>query len=413
MTGRIIPEELKLSLIGDDERGYDFITEKDILALKALTSDQGILSLYMDIRPEQLQNNPLGLRYKSLIAQARASIDDRNALKLFDAVVADIGKLLENNYSRPRGRGLAIFAAPKKFSPKRDRAVKYEKFLVYHLPEAPADTLAWGTTPALTPLLIQLDEHEPTGVVLADRRRARFFIYYMGEAAEYSISEVDETPPKTKALGWGAHNHEQWLEEQYRKHLRNIAAFTEMIAKKAGWKWLVLAGPDEIPAELSRYLSKTLKDKLLAPTALSLDATYNDIRDKVAPLVQEAEAREETQILETFVGEMERESGRAVAGLADTTLAAQQARIGVLIFPPDLRYAGWQCQSCGGLMADLTAAPPEQCVYCGGPLKEIPDIVTVAALQTLNLGGHVEVVRNKENQAVIKTHGGIGALLRY
>jgi len=103
----------------------------------------------------------------------------------------------------------------------------------------------------------------------------------------------------------------------------------------------------------------------------------------------------------------------AVAGLADTTLAAQQARIGTLIFPPDIIHTGWQCQSCGGLMADLTDAPPKQCIYCGGPLKEIPDIVTVAATQTMNLGGHVEVVRDKENQSVIKTHGGIGALLRY
>lgn len=413
MTGRIIPEELVLSLIGDDERGYDFITEQDIRMLKALTSDQGILTLYMDIRPERLQSNPLGLRYKALIPPVRAGITDRNALLLFDAVVADVGKLLENNYNRPRGRGLAIFAAPEKFSPKRDRAVKYEKFLVYHLPEAPEDMLTWGATPALTPLLIQLDEHEPTGVVVADRRRARFFVYYMGEAAEYSISEVDETPPKTKALGWGAHNHEQWQEEQYRKHLRNVAAFTEVIANKAGWKWLALAGPDEIPAELTRYLSKPLKDKLLAPITLPLGVTYNDVRDKVAPLVQTAETREETQILETFVGELERESGRAVAGLADTTLAAQQARIDTLIFPSGLTHAGWQCQSCGGLMADLADASPEQCIYCGGPLKEIPDIVSVAAMQTLNLGGHVEVVREKENQTIINTHGGIGALLRY
>ncbi len=413
MTGRIIPEEMALSLIGDDERGYDFITEKDILALKTFSSDQGVLTLYMDIRPERLQDNPLGLRYKNLISPVRPEIHDRNALLLFDAVTADIGRLLENTYSRSRGRGLAIFAAPQKFSPKRDRAVRYEKFLVYHLPEAPQDMLAWGATPALTPLLIQLDEHEPTGVVLTDRRRARFFVYYMGEAAEYGISEVDETPPKTKALGWGAHNHEQWQEEQYRKHLRHVAAFTEAIADKAGWKWLVLAGPDEIPAELTRYLAKPLKDKLLDAITLSLNVTYNDVRDKVAPLVQEAEVREEAQILKTFIGELARESGRAVAGLADATLAAQQARIDTLIFPPDFIQPGWQCQSCGGLIADLADTPPEQCIYCGGPLKKIPDIVTVAAMQTLNLGGHVEVVRDKENQSVIKTHGDIGALLRF
>ena len=413
MTAKIDSDELVLQLIGDDERGYDFIKEEDILALKALTSEQGVFTLYMDIRPERLQSEPLALRYKNLAAQVRASISDRNALLLFDAVASDIGKLLEINYKRPRGRGLAIFAAPQSFSPKGDRQVKYQIFLDYHLPEAPQDLLTWGATPTLTPLLVQLDEHEPTGVVLADRRRARFFIYYMGEVAEYNIAEVDETPPKTRALGWGAHNHEQWQEEHYRQHFRNVASMTDVIARRAGWKWLVLAGSDEIPAELSDFLPKALQEKLLGHLALPLTITYNDVRNQVAPLVQAAETREEKKTLETFVGELARSNGRAVSGLADTTMAVQQARVATLIFPADFTYPGWQCQTCGGLMADIVETPPEECIYCGGPLKAIPDIVSVAAAQTLSMGGHVEVVRDKDNLAVLKTHGDIGALLRF
>ncbi len=413
MSPKINEYELALELIGDDERGYDFITEKDILALKSLSSDQGVFSLYMDIRPERLQREPLMLRYKNLVSQKRVYIADRNELLLFDAVASDIGKLLENSYSRSRGRGLVIFAAPQKFSPKGDRSVKYDRFLVYHLPEAPTDFLAWGKLPSLTQLLIQLDEHEPVGVVLADRRRARFFIYYMGEAAEYNIVEVDDTPAKTRALGWGAHNHEQWQEEHYRQHFRNVATLTDVIARKAGWKWLALAGPDEIPAELADYLPKVLQGKLLGSLAMSLNVTYNDVRDRVAPLVREAEEREEAERLEAFVGELARDQGRAVAGLADTTLAAQQARIATLFFPPDFVQNGWLCRSCGGLIADLTDTPPETCIYCGGPLDEVPDVVSLIATQTLRLGGHVEVVRNKENQVILEKHGNIGALLRF
>ena len=413
MMAKINADELMLELIGDDERGYDFITADEILALKSLSSEQGVFTLYMDIRPERLNREPVMLRYKNLVSEQRKRISDRNELLLFDAVSADIGKLLENGYQRSRGRGLVIFAVPQKFSLKGDRSVKYEKFLVYHLPEAPTDLLVWGRLPALTQLLIQIDEHEPTGVVLVDRRRARFFVYYMGEAAEYNLVEVDETPSKTKSLGWGAHNHEQWQEEHYRQHFRNVASLTDVIARKAGWKWLVLAGPDAIPTEVSEYLPKALQEKLLGHINLSMNVTYNDVRDKVAPLVREAEVAEERAALEQFVGELESESGRAVAGLADVTLASQQARIGVLLFPPDFVHPGWQCQTCGGLIADLTEKAPEHCIYCGGPLAEVPDVVTLIAAQTLKLGGHVEVVRDKENQAILKTHGNIGALLRY
>ena len=413
MTTKFNADRIELQLIGDDERGYDFITAEEILSLKELFSEQNVFTLYMDISPAKLQREPLMIRYKNLLSPVQQQIEDRNEALLFNAVAEDIGKLLETNYARPRGRGLVIFAVPQKFSPKGERKVKYDKFLVYHLPESPNDFLAWGKAPVLTELLIQLDEHEPTGIVLADRRRARFFVFYMGETAEYNIVEVDETPAKTKAVGWGAHNHEQWQEEHYRQHFRNVAALTDIIARKAGWKWLILAGPDEIPGELEDYLSKGLQSKLIGKTNMSFNVTYNDVRDKVAPIVKQAEKQEEKEALEVFVGELARENGRAVAGLADTTLAAQQARIATLLFPPHFTHQGWQCQSCGGLMADILATPPTKCIYCGGPLQTISDVVSVVAAQTLKLGGHVEVVRDEENQAILKTHGNIGALLRF
>jgi len=415
MALKISADELVLDLIGDDERGYDFITEDDLLALKSFSSEQGMITLYLDTRPERIQVEPLILRYKNLVASVREGITERNELLLFDAVTSDLGSLLEHSLSRsPLGRGLVIFAAPKKFSPKRDREVKYDKFLIYHLPEAPTDHLAWGKLPVLTPLLVQLDEHEPTGVVLADRRRARYFVYYMGEAAEYTISEVDETPSKTKAVGWGAHNHEQWQEEHWRQHYRNVVELTEIIDRKARWKWLVIAGPDEVPRELAGMLPKVLKEKLLGTVNLSMHVTYNDVRDKVAPLVHEAEVREERERLEMLVGELERLQGRAVAGLADTTLAGQQGRIDTLFFPPDFVHKGWQCRNCQGLIADLAVRPPKSCLYCGSDqLEEVPDVITLLAEQTLNLGGHVEVVREAENQAILKNHGNVAALLRF
>ncbi len=413
MNTKFHADMIELELIGNDERGYDFITTEEVMSLKELFCEQNVFTLYMDISPSRLQREPLMTRYKNLLSPVQQQIKDRNEALLFNTVADNIGKLLEANYLRPRGRGLVIFAAPQKLSPKGDREVKYDKFLVYHLPESPNDFLAWGKSPVLTELLIQLDEHEPTGIVLADRHQARFFVSYMGEAIEYNVMEVDKATAKTKPVDWGTHNPEQKQEERHRQHFRNVAALTDIIARKAGWKWLVLAGPDEIPGELEDYLGKGLRSKLIGKTAMGLNATYNDVRDKVAPIVRQAEKQEEKETIETFVGELARERGRAVAGLADTTLAAQQARIATLIFPSHFTHEGWQCQSCGGLMADILTTPPTTCIYCGGSLETIPDVLSVAAAQTLKLGGHVEVVRDKENQALLEPHGNIGALLHF
>ncbi|NOX60919.1 MAG: hypothetical protein GXP42_03075 [Chloroflexi bacterium] len=413
MPTQTLAEDLQLELIGDDERGYDFITPEDIQLLKELSAEPGVFSLYLDTTAERMQSEPLALRYKKLVEERRQHVVGRESRLLFDAVAEHIGKLLESSYGRPRGRGLALFAIPERFSPKGGPEVKYRRLIRYHLPEPPLDALEWGETPLLTPLLIQLDEHAPTGVVVVDRKHARFFVYYMGEAAEYGVSEIGETPPRTRSLGWGAHNHEQWQETHYQKHLQQVAELTARLDRVARWKWLTIGGVDQAPQELKERLPKPLQQKFLGHFNIHLTATLNEVRDEVGPLVHAAEVREESDTLAAWVGALKTPGGRAVAGLADTTLAAQQARIQTLIIPPNWVQPGWQCQSCQGLMADILAEPPKACIYCGAPLKALPDIISVAAAQTLTLGGQVEIVRDPENQAILKQYGEIGALLRY
>lgn len=421
MAIQFLEKNLTIELIGDNERGYDFIDPEDIRGLRQLAEEPEVFSLYLDLTAERMQRAPLSLRYKKLVEEARQRLESqvtnddnlRETRLLFEAVAEDIGKLLERSYNRPRGRGLALFAIPERVSFKGGRAVKYKRLARYHLPEPPRDLLEWGEGPALTPLLVQMNEHAPIGVVLVDKRRARFFLYYMGEAAEYGFSEVGETPPHTRAVGWGAHNHEQWLEEHYHKHLQQVAELTAKLAKEGGWSRLIIGGVGQAPADLRSRLPKQLQSQTLGLFNAELTASYNQVRDAVAPLATQAEAGEEAAILDAWMGALETPGGRAVAGLADVTMAAQQGRIETLIIPPDKVQPGWQCQSCQGLMADILAEPPTECIYCGGPLRAIPDIIGVVATQTLNLGGQVEVVREADNLAMLEGHGEIGALLRF
>ncbi len=407
-------ESLTLNLIGDDERGYDFITDAGVQVLKELqTEEPRIFSLYLDISPERIQHEPAPIRYRHLVERVAESIEDKENRRMFQAVADDIGAMLLNEYNLMRGKGLVIFAAPEKYSPKGRREVKYETMVRYHLPAPPKDDLQWGALPVLTPLLVQIDENEPTGVILVDRQRARYFVYYMGEAAEYSVMEYDPTPQKTRALGYGAHNHEQWLEEKYRAHLRHTVHVADRLNQLADWKWIAVGGTDQTPEDLVELLPKHLKQKLLDTFQIDVDANYNQVRDEVAPIVHQAEVQEERAFLERWIGELERRGERAVFGLADTTFALQQGRIDTLITQPYFEHKGWQCQDCGGLVADLMDQPPSQCPYCGGELATVPDIVTLAAAQTLEHSGHVEVVRDPENQKLLEKYGNFGAILRF
>jgi peptide subunit release factor 1 (eRF1) len=413
MNARGTLETVVLDTIGTTERGYDFITQEHVQSLKALQLDEpGVFSLYMDISPQRIQHEPVPARYRHLVEEIANNLEDNEQRKKFQVVADDIGTMLLNEYNLLRGQGLVIFAVPERVSAKGSREVTYSTLIRYHTPEPVADLLTWDTKPTLAPLLIQLDLHKPAGVILVDRQRARYFLFNMGEVAEYTVSEWDPTPQKTRALGWGAHDHEQWLEEKYREHLRHAVSLAEALGQRDRWQWLIIGGTGQTPQDLANLLSKPFQEKLLGTLPMDVDAGYDQVRDAVVPLIRQAEMANEQAILATWLSELESQ-GKATAGPQATVQALHQARVDTLLTLPNLEQKGWQCLDCAGLVADVMQDPPVGCPYCGGELKPLPDIMLPAITQTLEHGGHVVFAQHEEDQRLLEQHGNIGALLRF
>ncbi len=415
------PDLLLLELIGDDERGYDFIDDEHIIQLKQQLSSNGILSVYLDTRPETIQNHPVLTRLKNAIKAIREQQEsawNHDEKLFFEGVVDNITEILQKEQLALQGKGLALFAVPKRRPTKKDK-IDFELFLTFHLPEAPVDLVTWGKTPVLSPLLVQRDEHPETGVVLFDKEKIRFFIYSMGEAAEYTITlHNDNQVPMTKGHSWhgyGTHNHQQWQKQHYHRYLRQTGIAISKIADKAGWKWLILASPDAQEAKhLVDFLPETLRSKYIGYTALAMESSLNDIRDHSTPIVRDAEIKAELELLKQWTHELEKPGGLAVSGIADTVQANQEYRLKSLIFPADYIQKGWQCASCGSLIADLLEKPPAQCPYCeSGQLIEKTDIIGEIAIHLLQTGGEIEVVRTEEHRSIAEKNGFVGGLLRF
>ncbi len=418
------PDMISLDLIGDDERGYDFLDDAQLVKLKQIKSDNGVLSVYLDTQSSKDKQKTVLTRFKNGIKQIREAQQDswdHDEELRFEAVVKHISAWIENEMGEPSGKGIALFASPQRVLPKKIKKLKvdYDLFEVFHLPDTPEDVVAWEKTVVLTPLLVSKDEHPETGVILFDRKEARFFLYTMGEAAEYNINLKNPDPvAATKAHTWhgyGTHNHEQWQEEHYKRYLRQAAIAISKVAKIAGWKWITLLSPDEQEAKhMLDFFSKDMRSKIIGTDSLSMKSTINDVRDTVAPIVDSAEKSEELQTLNDWVNELKTPDGLAVSGVADTVLAAQEYRVRTLLFPADFIQKGWECQSCGGLFADLQAEPIDECPYCGsGDLLDKVDILGDVAVQILQTDGEVEVIRDAENRKILDDNGMVGGLLRY
>ena len=392
--------QIKVDLIGDDERGFQFLdpeTLKPLLELHLPT--RGVLSAYLDISPEEVANNKVRLKLRDMARAWLDSIEDRQERRAFEQEIERVENYLAYELTGP-GRTLVVFASQAA-----------DLWRVFHVPARIRTRVVWDERPYLRPLLTVMDEYERYGVVLTSREEARFFLFYMGEIAEYSFALHDYVPGRHKQGGWAQMRFQRHVDDHALQHLRTVADVAVRLGERDNWQRLVLMGTEENVARVWENLPKAWQERVAGRIPASITDNINTIRDKVLALEQEIERQIEAERVERVITAAEK-GQNGVLGYADVLLAVQQQRVDLLVVPEALEHPGWECHTCGGLVADILAKAPAACPYCGGELKVVDDVVDLAMQKVLDAGGTVEILRGPIRDTFLKK-GIIGALLRY
>jgi len=393
-------DAMYVELIGDDERGFDFLQPD---ALKPLTElelpQRAVLSAYLDISPEQVATGKVRLKLRDMTRSWLEQIEDKQERRAFEAELARVENYLTYELNRP-GRALVIFSS-----------TPANLWRAYHVPVRIRTRLVWDERPYLRPLLTVMDEYERYGVVLVSREEARFFLFYMGEIAEYSFSVYDYVPNRHKAGGWSQARYQRHVDDHALHHFRTVAEVVARLYERDSWGRIVLMGTEENVARVKEYLPKALQDRVAGELPANIVDNINVIRDRVLALQQEIEHQVERERVEAVITAAEK-GQNGVLGYADVLTAVQEQRVDILVVPEALEHPGWECHRCGAVIADILAKPPDACPYCNGPLKTVEDVVDLAMQKVLDAGGTVEILRSPARETLL--NGGIiGALLRY
>lgn len=368
------------------------LTEAAVRELAGIRGDVApITSCYIDVDGRRLiRQQDVEHELDGMLRGARPRADgDRSVHDDLRKIEAFVRAGLD----RRRTRGLAIFACTAK-----------ELWKVIELPVPVVPRIVINHAPAVGQLESVMQEHEPIGVLLADRQRARLFVFELGELVERT-ELIDELPRDYDVRGLRERGTpENHIEELAHQHLRRAASAAFDLWQLRGFRRLAVGAPEAIANELEGALHPYLRERLSGRLHLPVGASHAEVA-QAAQAVEAAAERDREADLVARLKEAAASGRRGVTGLPGTLAALRDNRVERLIVSRGFSQEGWRCPESGALAA---VGPTNQ--VNGATMERVTDVVEDAIENALAQGVPVTMCLDNADLDVL---GRIGALLRY
>jgi peptide chain release factor subunit 1 len=359
-----------------------------------------VVSLYLDVDGRRFPKRAdFVARADHLIRRAREraqAMEDRAHSRSVHADARRMWDFVNDEFDRKGGvRGLALFGS--------SRMGLWEEVT---LPARAPERIVIGERPYLLPAEVVLQGYEDVCVALVDRERARLFVSALDRIEEVS-DVLDDVPGWHDQGGWSQARFQRHIKEHVQRHLKHVSEVLLGLFRRNRYERLIMAGPDEVVAELERELHDYVRRTIVARTTLSMHSSPAEVLQTIREVEERLEREREEGAVRRLSAEIEAGTGRAVAGMADTIAALEEGRVETLIVGADLEATGVRCPSCGHL-----APRGRSCPACGARMDETPDLVEEAVESALRQRCRVEVLTQGLADD-LALQGGIAALLRF
>lgn len=350
---------------------------------------EGVVSVYLDTDSTRQSAEAIKLIARGLLKEIQPQYDK-------DADTIERFLDLSYDWSKP---GLALFSG---------NGGAY--FRTYTAPVAFRNRLRVGKRPYVKPLAHLLDHYAHFGVILVDRVNGRFFEYHLGELQASETFKGEEVRKQKSGMGSsavgrrggsGGGKHE---EEVALRNLRECAGAAGRFYAERPIRRLFLGGTSETTSQFREMLPKQLLSCLVGTFAMDIETGESEVRRYALQQLREVNAEREARLVERMV-DLSAMGGNAVVGLDDTLQAVSDKRIEVLIISDGFRVPGYIHEPSGFVVANLGRSPLVE-----GDLSPVADVIDAAVAQTVNQGGHVEIIAEDPN---LEAAGRIGAILRF
>ncbi len=372
------------------------LTEDTVRSLARFrANDAPVTTCYLDLDGRVLPTHKDVLRaFDALVRQAHGRF---NGDTTHPSVIADLERMTRHvkGYRRSQARALAMFSC-----------ASGGLWEVHELPARVNNQLVVHPSPYVRQLEEIVDEYERFGVLLADRQRARMFLYEMGELVERTemVEEIERRGEDNRGELYKTRQDRQ-IAEQVHQHLRHAAQLAFAVQQEFGFDRLLVGGPNEIHSDLMAALhpyvrSRVADETLSVPSGASLAEVRQAARE-----VEERLGRKKEAMIVDRLRQAVASGGRGAGGLRAVLAALNERRVDLLLVSRGYVAEGWRCAACGALFT-----MGRRCGLCGADMTLLDDVVEEAVHEALTQQVRVNVCVGSADLDVL---GRIGALLRF
>ncbi len=385
-----------------------------------------VTSLYLDLQPESRQDRKYLIVYKDMVKEKKGELEKRNIDREVRESVEEDFKKIEEFLSEPDNlkncRGIGIFSCSKR-----------NLFEFIKLPYVYRNRLAVAEHPLLREVAAIDEEFGRVGILLIDRKHARYFkmdigsfnevINFMEPLATRShkfhsggalLRGAEGTfkmqmPARVSDSNMVQHSFGEWrfhmrIKNEWQSLLKISADAVFEDWKETKFDRLVIGGFEESKIrEIENHLHPYLKERLIGYIVINPStATESEIREKVLDLLKQKDREDEKRLIEELK-ELEGK-GLAVNGTSRVLEMLAMGNVRTVLIPEDFEKPGYLCSR-----TKLVTLKPD-CPLPEEEAMEVSDIVDEVIEEALSQKAVIEIIVDKELQ---KKVDGLAAFLRF
>jgi peptide subunit release factor 1 (eRF1) len=369
---------------------------------------QDIFSVFLDVDPTKPEHQGPKRAYRIWLHQAMRQALAGIVGPARGAALRTGRKVLAHVDTAPiRGRGLAIFAAPRFWRE-------------YSLPFPLPNCLQYGRAD-LVPLLWAMSEYKTYAVVAVYLDHAWIAVAHLGRAAviQDETLELDTRDWRFKAgrsdtytrragvgVGRGAQadTFDARVDEQRRQFWQSVAQAAARALIDLHIDRVILGGPEKAVTTVRELLPEAVRAQVIDTVPLPAYATLAEVQERTLPVALADHHRRESRLVADLLARAEGE-GSGVVGREATIRSLMQGEVKTLVIARDLDGDIWRCTQCEYLSTERVRT----CPGCGGTVERLP-LRQVFPTLARRHGAGIEVIGSPTSSQLTD---GVGALLRY